>query len=639
MKFGLTRKTLVMVAIIVLGSFTTILNQTFISPALPTIMREFSVDAATVQWLTTGFLLVNAVMIPVTAYIQEKFPTKSIFAFAMFIFALGSAFCGWAPSFELLLCGRLIQAIGAGIMMPMTMSIMLITFPLEHRGTAMGIVGTVFACAPAIGPSLSGFLVAYIGWHIMFWGLGILCVVLGILGIIFIESKKPEGAKEVHLDVLSVVLSTFGLGFLLYGLSIMGSSGITLFEAMLMLAGVILVILFCIRQTKLDHPMLEIRVLKSRNFTIATFIGMVAQAGVTISGILMPIYIQTVLGYDSFVSGLVILPGALLSAAVNVWAGRFYDKHGPRMIILTGIAMFLVANICFGLMPIDGTPWLVAGIFIIRQFGIALHNMTATTWGMATLDDSLAPHATSVQSTLRTVAASLGTAIVISITSIVQNTAGATHTSEEATLLGVNVGYFSLSAAILVIFIVSFIFIKSQKPAQAKEEATIVDELTAAENKAIINKLMKKDVYCLKPTERVEDALSLLVEKGISGAPVADEENRPIGFFSDGDFLKRLATTTSNIDDPLALMCLASIEHTQIDDKLHYLMQLQVKDLCVNNCICASTSSTVGEICRILSNYHLKKIPVCESGKIVGVINRSDITKHSILRYLEGVNK
>ena len=639
MKFGLTRKTLVMVGIIVLGSFTTILNQTFISPALPTIMREFSVDAATVQWLTTGFLLVNAVMIPVTAYIQEKFPTKSIFAFAMFIFALGSAFCGWAPSFELLLCGRLIQAIGAGIMMPMTMSIMLITFPLEHRGTAMGIVGTVFACAPAIGPSLSGFLVAYVGWHIMFWGLGILCVVLGILGIIFIESKKPEGAKEVHLDVLSVVLSTFGLGFLLYGLSIMGSSGITLFEAMLMLAGVILVILFCIRQTKLDHPMLEIRVLKSRNFTIATFIGMVAQAGVTISGILMPIYIQTVLGYDSFVSGLVILPGALLSAAVNVWAGRFYDKHGPRMIILTGIAMFLVANICFGLMPIDGTPWLVAGIFIIRQFGIALHNMTATTWGMATLDDSLTPHATSVQSTLRTVAASLGTAIVISITSIVQNTAGATHTSEEATLLGVNVGYFSLSAAILVIFIVSFIFIKSQKPAQTKEEATIVDELSVAENKAIINKLMKKDVYCLKPTERVEDALSLLVEKGISGAPVADEENRPIGFFSDGDFLKRLATTTSNIDDPLALMCLASIEHTQIDDKLHYLMQLQVKDLCVNNCICASTSMTVGEICRILSNYHLKKIPVCESGKIVGVINRSDITKHSILRYLEGVNE
>ena len=131
----------------------------------------------------------------------------------------------------------------------------------------------------------------------------------------------------------------------------------------------------------------------------------------------------------------------------------------------------------------------------------------------------------------------------------------------------------------------------------------------------------------------------MLVEKNISGAPVVDEEMHPVGFFSDGDFLKRLATTTSNIDDPLALMCLASIEHTQIDDKLHYLMQLKVKDLCVNNCICASTSSTVGEICRILSNYHLKKVPVCESGKIVGVINRSDITKHSILRYLEGVSE
>ena len=385
--------------------------------------------------------------------------------------------------------------------------------------------------------------------------------------------------------------------------------------------------------------MLEIRVLKSRNFTIATFIGMVAQAGVTISGILMPIYVQNVLGYDSFVSGLVILPGAVLSAAVNIWAGRFYDKHGPRLIILSGIALFLVANFAFGLMPIDGTPWLVAGIFIVRQFGIALHNMTATTWGMATLDDSLAPHATSVQSTLRTVAASLGTAIVISITSIVQTSASVSHSVTEATLMGVNVGYFSLSGAILVIFIFSFIFVKSQKPQAVKEEATIVDELSAAENREIINKVMKKDAYCLKLNEKVEDALSMLVDKNISGAPVVDEQMHPVGFFSDGDFLKRLATTTSNIEDPLALMCLASIEHTHIDDKLHYLMRLEVKDLCVKNCICVSTSSTMGEICRILSDYHLKKVPVCESGRIVGVINRSDVTKHSILRYLEVVEK
>ena len=626
-----------MVAIIVFGSFTTILNQTFISPALPTIMREFGVDATTVQWLTTGFLLVNAVMIPITAYMQEKFSTRALFVFSMGIFSFGSAFCAWGPTFEILLAGRLVQAIGAGIMMPMSMSVMLTTFPIEHRGTAMGIVGTVFACAPAIGPSLSGFLVAYIGWHIMFWGMAALCVVFAILGIFYVDGKKPKTANKVFLDVPSVVLSTLGLGFLLYGLSIFGSTGLTVIDAALMVLGILFVIIFCKRQTKLEHPMLEIRVLKSRNFRLATIIGMVAQAGVTISGILMPIYIQTVLGYDSFVSGLTILPGALLSAAVNVWAGRWYDKRGARGIILCGLALFLVANFCFGLMPIDGTPWLVAGIFVVRQFGIALHNMTATTWGMASLDDSLAPHATSVQSTLRTVAASLGTAVIVSITAIVESATSSYQSPTQSTLTGINVGYFTLSALILLVLIASFILIKKQRPSQSLEAQSFVSKLSAEENAQLISEIMKENVYCLDKNQTVESALSMFVEKRISGAPVVDKDKSPIGFFSDGDFLKRLSKTTSRTDDPLALMCLASIEHTQVDEKMKYLMQLKVADLCVNNCICAEKTDSMDRICRILSDYHLKKIPITDSGKIIGVINRSDITKHSIDRYLKGV--
>lgn len=635
--YGLDKKTTLMVWLIIIGSFTTILNQTLISPAIPTIMKDFSVDATTVQWLTTGFLLVNAVMIPITAYMQERFSVRRLFAFAMFVFALGSGFCAWAPTFELLLGGRLIQAIGAGIMMPMSMAVMLVTFPLEHRGAAMGIVGTVFACAPAIGPSVSGLAILYIGWHALFWLICILCLALGILGVINIADKTPESAKNIHIDGPSVVLSSFGLACLLYGLSVIGA-GFSAADGALMVVGIFLIVLFCQRQLKLDHPMLEIRVLKSRNFRIATFIGMVAQAGVTCSGIMMPIYIQTVLGYDSLVSGLTMLPGSLISAAFNIWAGSWYDKHGPRAIILVGIGMFCAANFWFGFLTINDTPWLVAGIFIIRQTGMALHNMTATTWGMSDLDDSLAPHATSVQSTLRTVAASLGTAVIISVTSIVQAHAMQTQTEQVATLQGINVGYFVLSGAILVAFIFAFLFVKNRKPAEQREDRTIVDAMTDAENKQIINSIMKRDVYTLTEETRVQDALEMLVNNHISGAPVVDEDMHPIGFFSDGDFLKRLGTATSKMDDPLALMALASIERTKIDEKVHYLMNKNVGDLCVHNCICASTSSTVGDICRVMSDHHLKKIPITESGKIVGIINRSDITKHSIQKYLEDVN-
>lgn len=635
--YGLDKKTTLMVWIIIIGSFTTILNQTLISPAIPTIMKDFGVDATTVQWLTTGFLLVNAVMIPVTAYMQERFSVKRIFAFAMFVFALGSVFCAWAPTFELLLGGRLVQAIGAGIMMPMSMAVMLMTFPLEHRGAALGIVGTVYSCAPAIGPSLSGLAIIYIGWHALFWLIAALCTILGVMGLLNIAENPPEGAKKVHIDGPSVVLSSFGLACLLYGLSVVGSN-FKPSDGALMVVGVFLVALFCQRQLKLDHPMLEIRVLKSRNFRIATFIGMVAQAGVTCSGIMMPIYIQTVLGYDSLVSGLTMLPGSLVSAAINVWAGSWYDKHGPRAIILVGIGMFCAANFWFGFLTIYDTPWLVAGIFIIRQTGMALHNMTATTWGMSDLDDKLAPHATSVQSTLRTVAASLGTAVIISVTSIVQTNAEATQTTQVATLMGINVGYFVLSIVIFVAFVFAFIFVKNKKPAESREERTIVDEMSEAENREIINSIMKREVYTLKKEDKVEDALKLLVEKHISGAPVVDDDGKPVGFFSDGDFLRRIGTETSKMDDPLALMALASVEHTQIDEKVQYLMEKSVGDLCANNCICASTTSSVATICRVLSQYHLKKIPITESGKIVGVINRSDITKHSIQKYLEGVN-
>ena len=623
-----------MLIILVSASFVTVLNQTLVAPALPTIMREFSIDATTGQWLTTGFMLVNAIMIPITAFIQEKFSIRNIFGFAMTIFAVGSALCGWGPAFLVLLAGRMIQAVGAGIMMPMCMAVMLTSFPLERRGSAMGIVGTVFACAPAIGPFASGVMVAYVGWHYMFWIIAALSILVCAVGFFMMQKEIPEGAGRVHLDVLSVVFSTFGLAFLLYGLSVFGSAGLSILDGSLIIAGIVLVVLFCVRQKKLEHPMLEIRVLKNRNFSVATVVGMVAQASIVSTGILMPIYVQTVLGYNSIVSGLVIFPGSILSAFVSPWAGKWYDKHGPRGIILTGLALLFCANLCFGFLKIDGSPIVVGLIFVVRQFGISLSNMTSTTWGMSNLDDSLAPHASSVQNTLRTVAASLGTAIVVSVSALVEANLSATMGPSEAMVAGINVAFWVLSGFILLSFILALIFVKKTRPEADKESATIVDEITAAENMQIVNSIMKADVYCLKADVSVREAMSMLIDNHISGAPVVDENMKPVGFFSDGDFLKRLARTTERFDDPLALMCAATIERVHVNDKIEYLMQLKVSDLCTNECLCVNTKTSIADICRVISDHHLKKIPVTENGKIVGIINRSDITKYSVEKFL-----
>ncbi len=634
---GIEKKTKLMLILLVCAAFITVLNQTLIAPALPTIMREFSIDATSAQWLTTGFLLVNAIMIPITAFCQEKFSIRSLFSFAMATFAIGSALCAWGPSFLLLMAGRVLQALGAGIMMPMSMAVMLTAFPVSHRGEAMGIVGTVFACAPAIGPFASGLLVAYVGWHIMFWIIAAFSALIVAFGFVLIEKNVPEDAGRIHLDPPSVLLSSVGLACLLYGFSVFGSAGVGILDVSLVLIGIALIGLFCWRQGKLEHPMLEIKVLKSLNFRVATVVGMVAQASVLCSGILMPIYIQTVLGYNSIVSGLVVLPGAVLSAGVNLIAGKWYDRHGPRGIIISGVILMFIANACFGFLQIDGSPIFVAFLFIIRQFGISLSNMTATTWGMSSLDDTLAPHASSVQNTLRTVAASLGTAIVVSVSAIVENNFVATQGAQQAMLTGINVAYMVLSAFIFLCLILSIIYIKDKSPAIQKEEATIVDEITAEDNKRIINSIMKKEVYYLLPDDSVKFAMQYLIKNHISGAPVVDKDMKPIGFFSDGDFLKRLSRTTERFEDPLLLMCAATIERIHIDDKLNYLMTLKVKDLCVNDCITASTVSSIAVICRVISDHHLKKIPITENGKIVGIINRSDITDYAVTKFIEGV--
>lgn len=634
---GLSNKTRAMLIVLVSGSFLTVLNQTFVAPALPTIMREFGIDATTGQWLTTGFMLVNAIMIPVTAFMQERFSVRGLFVFAMLIFAAGSALCGWGPYFEVLLAGRMIQAIGAGIMMPMSMAVMLVSFPLERRGSAMGIIGTVFACAPAIGPCLSGFLVAYVGWHYMFWGVCIFSLAVCLIGVSMMEKRVPEGAGKVHLDVPSVLCSTFGLAGLLYGLSVFGSAGLNVFDGCMMIAGIVLTAIFCIRQNKLEHPMLQIKILKCRDFAIATVVGMIAQACVVVSGVLIPIYIQTILGFNSIVSGLTILPGSIISAFLSPIAGRWYDKRGPRKIIIGGLIMLFVSNMMFGFLRLDGSPVFVTFIFVLRQIGIALSNMTSTTWGMSALDDSLAPHASSVNNTLRTVAASLGTAVVVSVSAMVSAQVSSFQEPMQAMLTGINVAYIVLSATILFALILAFIFVKDTRPAIQREKATVVDEINDAQNREIINNVMKRDVFILRPDESIKTALDMLVNHNISGAPVVDEEMKPIGFFSDGDFLKRIATQTAMFDDPLALLCASTVEHTQYDDKLKYLMQLKVKDLCVDECICASTNSSIGKICRVLSDHHLKKIPITENGKIVGIINRSDITQYSINSYIKDV--
>lgn len=248
------------VGILLAASFVTILNQTLIIIAIPPIMGEFQISPSQAQWLTTGFMLTNGIFIPITAFLIEKFSSKRLLIAALSIFSLGTLIGAVAPSFSILLLARIVQAIGAGIMMPLMQTVMLTLFPPEKRGSAMGMVGLVTGFAPAIGPTLAGWLIVQFSWRSLFYT--VLPVALIVLLLAIFLMKNVTEQKEVEIDIASVIFSTFGWGGLLYGFSIAGTAGWTSGQVVGTISvGIVALFIFIVRQLRLKQPMLEFRVL------------------------------------------------------------------------------------------------------------------------------------------------------------------------------------------------------------------------------------------------------------------------------------------------------------------------------------------------------------------------------------------
>lgn len=626
---GLTRSQIIMLAIMIFGTFVTVLNQTVVTPAQPSIMAEMGIDAATVQWLTTGFTLVNAIMIPVTAYLTDKHSTKALYIISLAIFAVGSLLAGIAPNFAVLLVGRLLQAAGAGILMPMVMTVLMLTFPPERRGSAMGIFGIVIAFAPAIGPSVAGLVIDSLGWRILFYAIAALIAIVIAVSVFALKRTEPLN-PAAHLDKISVVMSTVGFGALLYGFSTIGSVGLNVSDSIITLVGLVVLVLFFRRQLKMEQPMLNVRVLANRRFLIGTVIGMIVQASLLAAGVLMPIYLQSYMGYSATVSGLVIMPGAILMGIMNPFAGRLFDKYGPRVLSIIGLTVLTVSTVGFAtLTSTTNVAWITI-IYTVRMFSLSLVNMPITTWAMNALDNKVLNHGTSVNNTLRQVSGSLGTALLVSIDAFVAGSMSGSMGTVEAGILGVNAAFFAAVVLSAIALGLTIAFVKNKpgdekaKPERNREERTMIE------------KIMKKDVYSLSPDATVVDAMKFFVEHGISGAPVVDADGRAVGFVSDGDIMRLLSTQSNSYMDPVVMIMQMRADEETYDEKLANLMKMNIRDIGTKGVIGIDLYTTLPQVCRILSKNHLKKVPVLHEGKIVGVINRSDITLYSMKTYLEG---
>ncbi len=298
-----------LVVTLITGVFITVLNQTILATAFPTLMDEFNIDTGTVQWLTTGFMLVNGIMIPVSAFLAAKVPTRWLYIGAMAIFGVGTTVAFVASDFALLLTGRLIQAVGVGVTMPLLQNIMLSIFPPEKRGSAMGLSGLAIGVAPAIGPTLSGWVIDNFGWRTLFGMLLPIIVIVLIMALFFMRDVLPNSNPK--LDFLSLVESSIGFGLLLYGFSEVSSNGwLDPVVIGTIAGGIVFIGLFVFRQLHMDDPFLQLRVFSSKIFTLSTILGSIANMAMVGVEMILPMYLQIIHGKTALQSGLTLLPGA-----------------------------------------------------------------------------------------------------------------------------------------------------------------------------------------------------------------------------------------------------------------------------------------------------------------------------------------
>ncbi|WP_125581647.1 MDR family MFS transporter [Levilactobacillus cerevisiae] len=403
-----------LVVLLLIGTFCTVLNQTILSTAYPTLMKAFDVSTSTVQWLTTGFLLVNGIMIPISAWLLTTISSKWLYIGAMSTFLVGTILCWSAVSFPMLLIGRLIQAVGVGVSMPLLQTLMLTIFPANQRGTAMGLAGIVIGLAPAIGPTLSGWVIDNWTWRDLF-GMIIPIVAVVVIASFWIMHSVLETRKE-PLDLISVILSTIGFGSMLYGFSSVGDDGWGSALVMSTLAiGFIFVGLFVWRQLSMENPFLNFRVYKSREFTVTAILSSVVNMAMVGVEMVIPLYLQMVKGMSAFHSGLTLLAGALMMGIMSPITGRAFDRFGAKRLAVMGMFLLTVGTLPFVWITKDTSTLYIVILYALRMFGIAMVMMPATTAGMNALPLNMISHGTAVNNTQRQVASSVGTAILISV--------------------------------------------------------------------------------------------------------------------------------------------------------------------------------------------------------------------------------
>ncbi|ACA82024.1 Permease of the major facilitator superfamily [Leuconostoc citreum] len=462
MLLNISKKQRSILIILVIGTFLGFLNQTLMNVALPNIMTEFHIGPSQGQWVTNGYMLVNGVMVPLTAFLIQRLTTRKLYLTAVGLFALGTLIAGFANSFAVLVTGRMVQAIGAGVFGPLMNVVVMNLYESDKRGQAMGMIGLALNFAPAIGPTLSGLIITQLSWRFLF--LIVAPFIIADFILAFYLLKNIGNTKRLKFDFLGVVLSSIGLGSLLYGFSNAGATAWSDFTVWgFVVIGLIVTALFIWRQITNKTPLLNMAVLTYRQFVVAMLINVVLMIAMYGGALMLPLYIQNVRHYSALISGLILLPGALITALLSPLSGRLYDKYGPRYLTLTGILLTTVGTFSLSMVTLNTPIWLVVVSQLIRQLGLVIVLMPIQTEAFNALPLSLMPDGSAMFTTVRQLAASFGTAALVTVMTQVVVYAGKAHPTHTTLnqLQGIQVTF--LFASVLMIIAAAMTTLLKQK--------------------------------------------------------------------------------------------------------------------------------------------------------------------------------
>ncbi|MDN3936052.1 MDR family MFS transporter [Arthrobacter sp. YD4] len=449
----LSRESVTVIATLLVATFVVILNETIMNVALQRLMVDLRVDAPTVQWLATGFMLTMAVVIPTTGFILQRLTTRAVFMLAMGLFSGGTLLAALAPGFAVLLLARIVQAAGTAIMLPLLMTTILTLVPISRRGAVMGNVSIAISVAPAMGPTVSGLILQNFSWRFMFVFVLPIALLALAIGAKFLRNIGEN--EKTRLDALSVVLTIPAFGGVVYGLSQIGggTSGPPAPAVAALAVGVVALTAFVFRQLRLqkrDEPLLDLRAFNFRMFTVSVLLLVVAMVALFGAVILLPLYLQEIRGLKSLETGLVLLPGGLAMGLLGPVIGRLFDKVGPLPLTVTGsVLMVLSLWQLAGLDAQSPVDWIIA-LHVTLSLGLALLFTPAFTTGLNPLPPHLYSHGSAILSTLQQVAGAAGTALLVSIFAVVSVSSGPAAGMHAAFLTAASIAVAALVLSLLM---------------------------------------------------------------------------------------------------------------------------------------------------------------------------------------------